>query len=275
MNSSYDLVIAYRIYPRVSKIPIIFSDDKYKLSELCLRSFKKSLGSLKIKMIALLDNCPDSYEELFKKYFTHEELDIIKLRGIGNLETFDLQVKLLSEQNYSESVYFAEDDYFYLPDQFHILLDFLKNNEDVDFISPYDHMDYYTNKLHNHSGSVKIFGGKHWREASSTCMTFLTTKTNLLKTSDVFESYARGNKDNSLWLSLTKYHIFNPVKTLLWSCVRRTWFHSWAQNFFGKRYKLWIPVPAVGTHMESGVVSPNVDWQYHINECLKEAAELH
>ena len=55
---TYDLVVAYRIFPKVSKSPPIFQNNKYKLAHLCLKSFKESLGSLKVKIYALLDNCP-------------------------------------------------------------------------------------------------------------------------------------------------------------------------------------------------------------------------
>ena len=63
--SQYDVAVAYRIYPKVSRAPPVFADDKYQLSELCLKSFRDSLGSLKVKMFVLLDNCPPSYEDLF------------------------------------------------------------------------------------------------------------------------------------------------------------------------------------------------------------------
>jgi hypothetical protein len=45
-----DLAIAYRIYPRVAKpaVALPFSDDKLRLSEICLRSFKESLGGLRV-----------------------------------------------------------------------------------------------------------------------------------------------------------------------------------------------------------------------------------
>lgn len=56
----YDLAVAYRIYPKVSKPArsLPFGDDKYQLSEACLKSFKESLGSLRVKLWALLDGCP-------------------------------------------------------------------------------------------------------------------------------------------------------------------------------------------------------------------------
>lgn len=59
-SQTYDLAVAYRIYPQVSKVPPVFSQDKYKLSEFCLKSFKNSLGDLRAKIIVLLDGCPQN-----------------------------------------------------------------------------------------------------------------------------------------------------------------------------------------------------------------------
>ena len=59
----YDLVIAYRIYPTVSKVPPAYPTDKYKLSELCLKSFREATAGLRVKMHVILDNCPKEYEE--------------------------------------------------------------------------------------------------------------------------------------------------------------------------------------------------------------------
>ncbi len=42
MEKNYDLTVAYRIYPKISRSPAVFSDNKYKLSQLCLKSFKES-----------------------------------------------------------------------------------------------------------------------------------------------------------------------------------------------------------------------------------------
>ena len=64
---SYDLAVAYRIYPesfRPSRPPI-FAEDKFKLAELCFKSFKGSLGGLRVKLWVLLNNCPPEYEAMF------------------------------------------------------------------------------------------------------------------------------------------------------------------------------------------------------------------
>ena len=46
MEKKYDLTVAYRIYPKISRSPAIYRNDKFKLSEFCLKSFKDSLGIL-------------------------------------------------------------------------------------------------------------------------------------------------------------------------------------------------------------------------------------
>lgn len=262
-TKNYDLSVAYRIYPHVSKVPPVFMDDKYKLSEFCLRSFKDSLGDLKAKIFVLLDGCPPEYDQLFKKYFMDEDLELIRLEGVGNLATFALQIKILLEQEFSDIVYFAEDDYFYLPNQFIEMLELLKENVDVDFVSPYDHPDDYLLKLHDHPYQVKATAKRHWRTASSTCLTFLTTKTTLKKTREVFESYTHGNHDASVWMSLTKYNMFNPIKTLknrkehlYYKVIRLAWRYNHKQLLLGHKWQLWVPLPTIGIHLESDFLPP-------------------
>ena len=268
----YDVAVAYRTYPKVSKVPPIYNDDKYKLSDLCLKTFKDSLGSLKVKMFALLDNCPPEYEELFKKHFDETDLELIKLNGVGNRATFDMQVKILLEQNFSEIVYFAEDDYVYTPKKFESMIQLMKKNKEVDFISPYDHPGYYTMYIHQYDSSIKCFDDRHWRTVATTCLTFLTTKTKLKKTKKVFKTYTKGNMDVGIWLSLTKRQVFNPstfFKQLLGKnnteqfekyIIVSSWYFCWWQILFGKRWKLWVPIPSIATHMEINYLAPTFDW---------------
>src|SRR5579864_984045 len=113
-TAKYDLAVAYRVYPRVSgpALDLPFGDDKYSLSEVCLRSFKESLGNLRVKMWAILDGCPPEYEVMFRKYFDDSELVIVTLDSVGNLQTFATQIEMLLGQSDADLVYFAEDDYF-------------------------------------------------------------------------------------------------------------------------------------------------------------------
>lgn len=262
--TDYDLTVAYRIYPGVSKIPPVFSDNKLKLSEFCLKSFKDSLGDLKVKMIVLLDNCPAEYNKLFEKYFAPEDLHLIQLEGIGNQATFNLQIKALLDQNYSERVYFAEDDYFYLPHQFKEMITFMDSNDDVDFVSAYDHLDYYNHPLHQHNYETRSTDTRKWRTANSTCLTFLTTKKTLRESKKVLKTYVYGNYDSSMWLALTKFQL-NPLNmrksTEMRKIIFRAWRDSWRQIIRGKRFKLWTPLPSIATHMENNCIAPGVDWK--------------
>lgn len=264
----YDLVVAYRIYPFVSKTPFIHNTDKYKLSEVCLCSFKKALGQLKVKVFAIVDNCPHEYETLLKTYFNEDELEVVTVNGIGNKETFKKQIDLLSTQTYSELVYFAEDDYLYLPNGIVEMVDYINNGKGVDFVSVYDHLDLYTYELHNHRNYIQLNGNHHWRTANSTCLTFLTKKETLKKTKKVFLSYTAGNIDTSLWISLTKYQI-NMIKCMVYlftdatmfRIVAKAWYHCWSYILFGRKRNLWIPIPSLGTHVEEKYLAPIIDWR--------------
>jgi hypothetical protein len=280
MPNSYDLAVAYRIYPEIADAASSFpcGHDKYQLSEICLRSFRESLKKLRVKVWVLLDGCPDEYANLFRKCFETQDLVLMPLPGLGNQATFARQIDILLEQDDSEVVYFAEDDYFYLPGQFSCMIDFLQQHKDVDFVSPYDHLDCYTMDLHRQPKWLAVHGGRHWRTAASTCLTFLTTRQALNKTQAVFRSYKRRSLDCSIWLSLTKRRVLNPfffgqhlIRERFFSkVIAKSWLHCWRQILFGRKWKLWVPVPGVATHLDARALSPNVDWR-----ALMEQAKNH
>ncbi len=266
----YDVAVAYRIYPKVAQpaLGLPFSDDKFRLSEICLRSFKESLGNLQAKVWVLLDGCPDNYADLFRKYFDSADLVLIPLQQAGNQATFGQQIDILLGQEDSDLVYFAEDDYVYLPDQFPRMVEFLRANEDVHFISPFDHLDCYTLDIHDRPKWLRVSGGHHWRTAASTCLTFLTRKQTLQQKEGVFRSYCRRNSDCSLWLSLTKHCVFDPVqfsrfvlrKRLFAKIIIKAWIYGWTQILFGARMKLWVPIPGIASHLDRHAMSPTIDW---------------
>ena len=269
-TAKYDLAVAYRVYPRVSgpALDLPFGDDKYSLSEVCLRSFKESLGNLRVKMWAILDGCPPEYEVMFRKYFDDSELVIVTLDSVGNLQTFATQIEMLLGQSDADLVYFAEDDYFYLAHQFSSMIEFLRSDSEVHFLSPFDHLDCYRLALHRTPKWIKTYAGRHWRTASSTCLTFLTRKETLAKYRAVFQSYVQGNFDSSLWLSLTKQRVCNPlflIRSFLsgwfeWKIIAKAWLHCWRQILLGKKLNLWVPIPAIATHLDTRSLSPGVEW---------------
>ena len=186
------------------------------------------------------------------------------------------QIDIMLEQCDSDVIYFAEDDYFYLPGQFQEMMDFLNAQDDVDFVSPYDHPDCYKLDLHRGPKWLRTSASHHWRTAASTCLTFLARKEALAEHVSVFRSYARGNYDCALWLSLTKRRVFNPVafvRYLLersyWKILVKAWLYGWRQILFGRRVKLWVPVPGIATHLDAKALSPNVDWIALIEQRLE------
>lgn len=278
-SSHYDLAVAYRIYPVVAKPAhgLPFSEDKLRLSEICLKSFKESLGNLRVKLWVLLDNCPPGYAELFLKYFAPQDLVLLPLPGAGNRKTFGKQIDILLGQTDSEFVYFAEDDYLYLPGQFARMIEFLRDNDDVHFITPYDHPDCYRLEIHREPKWLRVGVEHHWRTAASTCLTFLTRKDTLRRTQRIFRSYCRRNGDCALWLSLTKRSIFNPILFARFASqdakfakiIAKAWYYGWSQILFGKQRRLWVPVPAVATHLDNAGLSPTVPWRALLREQAK------
>lgn len=268
--NSYDLAIAYRICPNVaeSALGLPLSEDKLRLSEICLRSFKESLRGMRVKLWVLLDGCPNEYADLFTRHFDAQDLVLIPLQGVGNQRTFAKQIEILLGQEDSDFVYFAEDDYFYLPGQFRCMIDFLLAHKDAHFVSPYDHLDCYTLDLHRQPKWLKVHGGRHWRTGASTCLTFLTRRETLRETHGIFRSYKRRSFDCSLWLSLTKSRIFNPFffsrqlvrEPFFCKIILKSWLYSWQQILFGRKWTLWVPIPGIATHLDSHALSPTIDW---------------
>jgi len=278
-SKQYEVAVAYRIYPRVSKSPAMFPDDKLRLGRLCLQSFRASLGTVRAKMFVLLDGCPPEFDQMFTECFDAEDLELVRLDGVGNRQTFLRQIEILLNQECAEAVYFAEDDYFYLPDEFRLMLNLMCDGSEVDFISPYDHPDYYSLALHSGRQLSQSVGDRNWRTAASTCLTFLTSKKMLADTKGIFRSYARGNPDVSLWLSLTKQAILDP------GIIRRSfqeriahggflaisWMFGWPQILAGQRRKLWVPSPSIATHMEQKFLAPGVDWNVYFERARRLA----
>lgn len=282
-DAAYDLAVAYRVYPAVSApaASLPGADDKYRMADVCLRSFRASLGNLRAKVWAILDGCPAGYRDLFYRYFRAEDVVPVEVPAIGNRPTFDLQLDILLAQRDAPFVYFAEDDYYYLPGQFPALVEFLGAHEDADFVSPYDHLDAYTLALHRYPSWIRAFGGRHWRTAASTCLTFLTRQDTLRRTERAFRGYARGNSDCGLWLSLTKKVVTRPVasarvalhSTEMAKLLAKTWLHGWRDILGGGRFTLWTPMPSVATHLAADLLAPGVDWESLLSEAVSRLPE--
>jgi hypothetical protein len=273
-NSRYDVAVAYRVHPQKSgNPPPVYAEDKFKLAELCLKSLKASLGGLKVKLWALLNECPPEFEELFQQVWPAEDLVLLRYKGIGPGATLHEQSRLLLEQTDAELVYFAEDDYFFLPGQFPLLVDFLRQNPNADFTTPYEHPDQTTTDLHKHRRKTLTFGGREWNLCMSTTHSFLAKKSALIELQWIFDKMfaafgGRTSPDLGMWMAITKIGLYNPWQVIRWMAPHRhwagsilyAWFYCWRQILFGRRYTLWTPRPPIATHMVARQLSPGVDW---------------
>ena len=142
----------------------------------------------------------------------------------------------------------------------------MREHRDVDFVTPYDHPDSYNTSSRFERHLVRPFGDRYWRTASSTCLTFLTSRENLVRTQSIFRTYSRGNWDCPVWLALTqKLELANPRVHWCDLFHLAIWVKTWRWGLwtllFRRRYRLWTPLPTLATHMESTRLSPLIDWQ--------------
>ena len=271
----FDLTIAYRIYPGVSKTPAIFSDDKYKMSELCIKSFADGIKGLNAKIYVILDSCPPEYKSLFTDNLSNFNLEFIELEKAGNTVTFNKQIELLCNAD-SDFVYFAEDDFFYLENSITDLLDFAKSNN-IDFATSYDHLDYYTEKLHkNKFKEKKLFKNKEYYTHFSTTLTFLSSKKALIENRGIFESFLKKNWDVSLWFVITTNYFRNPLKFIqlcffnlqMFKMYVKAYLLTFKYVFRKKKYKLWVETPGTATHLEKAFLGPGVNWYEEFKKYL-------
>lgn len=267
MSKAYDIAIAWRIYPKVSKVPIIFADDKYRMVETSLRSFIESARGLKIFYFFLLDGCPPEYNRLIASLFDPQVFSIVETPAIGNGATFAKQIEILSEQDKADIIYFAEDDYLYAPGEFKKAYDLLRNDSSVDFISCYLPMDVFRHPIHQHKRLVAYKEDKCWLTANSTCLTFMTSVKTLNETKPLLLTYAKGNNDCAIWLIITKTHVLNPLAYIkfmgnkeCFGILKMAVKYSFRYFFSLRKYRLWMPHTAICTHLEKGNESPGVDW---------------
>jgi hypothetical protein len=279
----FDLAVAYRICPKLSGTSrgLPGGNDKFSLVRACLQSFVRALGPLRCRIWIVLDGCPAIYADVCRQVFCAQRLTLVETPGIGNRATFDRQVDILIRQRDAEVVYFAEDDYLYQANCFPQMISFLRTQKDCDFLTPYDHPDCYTLDLHHHPKWLRIFADHHWRSAASTCLTFMTTRTALQQAERQFRTYARGNFDASLWLSLTKPTALNPVRlgryafTQRWlaKIVAKAWIYGASQILFQRRRFLWVPIPGFATHLDARAMAPGIDWNSQMQTLLSPSEQ--
>lgn len=236
------LHVIYRLAPGDGKKayrPPYFSKEN------CLKSFQVAYAQLddsfKGDLVYLLDGeLPDHFASMFKK----NDCEIVQLGGKGNSASLSYAHKLALENSWSETdvIYFAEDDYLYVPEAFKELVSAFGAFES-DYITLYDHPDRYTrvdddpirNRLDGYNEN------RFWRSVESTCQTFGVRKSVLKKDKWIHKlarvgNYPKGREMFRAIQGIGKYSLKYPKRSLIG------------------------PVPTLCTHMETQFLAYGVDW---------------
>jgi hypothetical protein len=215
--------VIYRMtdIPSTNPSPIYF-DNKFRLNEICLRSFVRAFRDIKPQVAMICDHCPDFYEEFVKS--------IVPFPMTIEFTSTGVKGNAIHQYDYfmDDDVYlFQECDYLYTDGAGQKMLDAI---EKFDFISPYDHPDKYKEGMIPTQNERRIINGQEWRSTDSTTSTFMARGKTLAKTIEFFIYW--GWEDHKRWLDLNT-----------------------------KGYTLWTPVPSLATHMVSEYMAPNVPWE--------------
>jgi DNA-directed RNA polymerase subunit N (RpoN/RPB10) len=209
-----------------------FAFDKIGLARYCLRSFVEAFKEVKPKMTFILDNCGKEWDEMLELCpFDYDVLHIDREdhtppKGYDHTAYYK-QLDLAKDVH--DYVLFQEDDYVYLPGSGKKLLEALKV---LEFVSPYDHLEFYTRNLEFHKPpfDIRLVGDHHWRTIDFCTMTWGCHSDRLLDYWDALHLHGCWDKD------------------------------TWSE--MGKRgAKLWTPIPSLATHMHKDFLSPGIDWE--------------
>jgi hypothetical protein len=280
MSFGYDLVVAYRVYPKFSnaylKISRYFNfKTKFDLFHACLLSFKEATKGLKLKMFAILDKCPEIYIDVFKDTFKEVEFYFINkdLKRLENVATFLIQTKLLSKQNLSPLVLFQEDDYFYI-NKLNYAIDFLKEIKEADVISPEFQFSIVNTPWRRFVKDVIKFKNFDWIKIPSTTCTFLARKKYVIKAKQYLKNYSLlGDLGISLLstknLSIFRFDLpyYRYRVGLFLNLIANRKYTLLKEYVFNKKFNFFMPNPSIAIHLNP--VSINNDRIKIINEFIK------
>ena len=264
-----DLVIAYRIYPKVSKPTFIHEHDKLKLAQVCLSSLAQSAASLRVRMHCICDGCPAEYIEMLRATIPPSWMvSFDQTDRIGNYKTFSRQIDFLKENVRNGAIaMFAEDDYYYLPGALESFVKLLAKNKDWDYATPYRHpdtetVDYWVAEI----GRLNSGHRKEYRYVPSTCLTFFVKDISQFDP-QFWKMYSRRFNDTPLWAALTLEHI-RLLHYLIRASFRfdKSFIKIFVQSLVLKLFrcrvagKLVEPLTNIATHAEIKFLATGIDW---------------
>lgn len=274
------LSVIYRAYPLVSKKTLIDFSNKTEMMKLCLKSLKNALkhADLDFEFTFISDNCSDEQIDLVRSYFSNEEnrYKEILLSGLGNYETFRIQLKEACMSR-SEFVLLLEDDYYVSLNDIAINIDALKicNLDYSTFFYPADADPSFGNMR---CKDVNLTNDISAIELPSTTLTFFARRETLLKDKNLFLTFSNGNHDSSLWLRLTGNFfsfLLNITKPLFYKNIKLylSIIYRYIRFYNVKRAstrKLFFIGDFSSVHLDSGASLNTNNIKYKLKKVLKE-----
>lgn len=217
--------VIYRLCGILSSNPSpIYQDDKFKLNELCLKSFVHAFSDIKPEVIFLLDKCGVEYYKLIEDYvpfnYTVEDANL----GINGtmLRAYEIASEL------EDYVIFQECDYLYSGVIGKL---YLKAMKELGIVSPYDHPNFYhAREYHKEECRIKLVTGHHFRTCERNTMTWGCHSSIIKEHRQLFDRY--GYLDGEVWYELKSHGL-----------------------------DLWTPIPSFATHMVKDCLAPSYDWK--------------
>lgn len=213
--------------------------NKEQILSIAAKSLSMCLRNTDHEVYIIGDNLKDETCLFLKDVFKTENLLNSQTR-LGSGGSLLAASNLVSSFNDDDIIFFAEDDYLFLPEVFHTrLLDFVKfANEAIKtpwFIHPTDYPDQYTRSF-NRSYIVQTDSG-YWREVSSTTGAFLCRAKDYILFKSYFDQcFESQDKDGNL------------------------------SKIFGKEALCFSPIPSIGTHLHLGTMPRYIDWEAQIKK---------
>ena len=255
----YDLEIGLRVYPGISKKPIL-KGTKLETFEKVYGSILESSQSLKTKLTVFSDGCGDEFHEMMRKMTSEKyDLEIVKVDCFSGPKSFKLQYDYLSNSK-AKLVALLEDDYLLDSDALASVFRYAESKQFKSYYTFFNSSDYYSHELHNYRSKINYFEGNYWRAVASTTFTFLCSPSTLKRNRGFFKTYSLGNFDHNVWASQTK---------LGWWCLNASILRKPSANnlkrllkfyltllllfplVLSRRENLWVCMPGKGTHLET------------------------
>jgi hypothetical protein len=194
------------------------------------------------------DNATEDTLEFLRQNTPNSENHVF-CTTLGNAKSFVYICQYAIEHyNDDDIIYFAEDDYVYVPEASFVLEEAFTYCG-ADYVTGYDHPDKYCNVNDNMAGNPQVKNGgeltrvllsknRHWKHTNSTCMTFGVRLKTIKQDFDVIKNHCSGD---------------DPGDYSIFCCLIQE-----------RGRKLLSPIPALCTHAEQALLAPLIDWSIYV-----------